>query len=329
MDFLALLRDEIRAGLRRAPEDYRARHAAWLAAQQRVDGGFPNRRGISELYYTTFGLRALSCLEALSPERAARALAFLRAETAKTRHPFRDAIGAVSWWDAARLCEEAGAPAPASNERDEARRRTREGLAALRRADGGWAKNSMEGNGSLYHSFLAALACQRMGEDTPEPARLEPFLAALADASGGFRENAYSKRPGTNATASGVALTMLLKARGLTGLLASWSGLRERLAAWASRDLAPHAAFLASMAGAEGGFQATPNAPFADLLSTYTGLFSLKNLGRLEAGAFDRARAYARGLEQDEGGYVGFLLEQRADCEYTFYGLGVESLATS
>lgn len=325
MDFLQLLRNELRAGLRGTPASYRSRHAAWLATQQLEGGGFANRRGRPDLYYTTFGLRALSCLEALTPAMAARALEFLNAETRATRHPFRDAVHAVSWWDAVKLCEEAGV-ALAVEARDEALERTRLGLAALRRMDGGWAKHPQEGNGSLYHSFLAALTFRRMAETVPEAERLSPFLAGLIEATGGFRENAYSKRPGTNATAAGVALALLLKSRGLPGLLAGWGALRDALSGWASRDLRAHGTFLIKLQNDEGGFQATPNAPFADLLSTYTALFTLKNIAALDERSLARGGSYARALELPEGGYVGFALEADPDCEYTFYGLGVASL---
>lgn len=213
MDFLKLLRDEIRGGLRRTPEAYRAKHAAWLHAQQTDGGGFANRRGVGELYYTTFGLRALSCLEALAPESAAKALFFLRAETAKKRHSFRDAISAVSWWDAVALCAEAGGGELSESERAEAQRRTAESLAALRRSDGGWAKTSIEGNGSLYHSFLACCAFGRAGMPPPEAKGITTFLASVRQDGGGFRENTYSKRPGTNGTAAGVALALMLKAQ--------------------------------------------------------------------------------------------------------------------
>lgn len=70
-----------------------------------------------------------------------------------------------------------------------------------------------------------------------------------------------------------------------------------------------------------------PSAPIADLLSTYTGLFTLKMLGKGDPKITSKALAYARGLEDPEGGYTGFALETIVDCEYTFYGLGVESIA--
>ena len=41
----------------------RQRHANWLIAQQRPDGGFAGREGESDPYYTAFALRALWILD--------------------------------------------------------------------------------------------------------------------------------------------------------------------------------------------------------------------------------------------------------------------------
>ena len=56
----------------------RARHAQWLLARQREDGGFSGREGESDLYYTSFGLRGLSVLGELNGEPAERAATFLK-----------------------------------------------------------------------------------------------------------------------------------------------------------------------------------------------------------------------------------------------------------
>src|SRR5262245_66481922 len=71
----ALLAD----GVARLPAEQRTRHAAYLAAAQGADGGFPGREGGSDLYYTGFALRGLAVLDALTPEVCRRAAGFLRA----------------------------------------------------------------------------------------------------------------------------------------------------------------------------------------------------------------------------------------------------------
>src|SRR5438270_10215759 len=65
-------------GLDRLPAAFRAKHAAWLRANQNPDGGFSGREGGSDLYYTGFALRGLAVLQALSPEVCGRAAGFLR-----------------------------------------------------------------------------------------------------------------------------------------------------------------------------------------------------------------------------------------------------------
>ena len=314
MDFLTLLRDDIREGLARTDPEYRRKHTLWLIAQQRPEGGFANRRGRADLYYTTFALRSLSALSALTPEIAELAAGFLlrlarQPDSIRTRQPngaFCDAVCAASWWDSLRLCEEVLGPRLIGDENTGAMEATAVRLAALRRGDGGWGKTDIDACGSLYHSFLAACAFARMDRPLPEAEKVHLFVKSMDQPAGGFLENCYSKRPGTNGSAGGVSLSLLL------GIL---------------NDMEKHAAFIAGMISGEGGFYATPAAPIADLLSTYAALFTLRILGQEDARLTRAAAGYARSLEQSSGGYTGFALESVVDCEYTFYGLGVESIA--
>ena len=55
-----------------------------------------------------------------------------------------------------------------------------------------------------------------------------------------------------------------------------------------------HAAFLAGMQDADGGFRATSAAPLPDLLSTSTALISLKMMGKLDPLKAARAAQFAR-----------------------------------
>jgi len=314
MSLLPFLGDEIRAGLARMPQAYRDKHARWLIAQQRAEGGFANRRGNPDLYYTAFALRGLSSLQGLTPEIARPAVGFLQArlklpEAARIKQPggaFCDAVMAASWWDALALCEELIGPQLAEGDSDSARQTTQARLASLRRLDGGWAKTDVDAAGSLYHTFLAASVYLRMGMTLPEPERALVFARALAQPAGGFRENRHSKTPGTNSSAAGIGLAILL---------GEAAGIEQ------------HANFLGAMQEPDGGFRATPAAPMADLLSTCTALFTLKLLGKLDTPAAEKAVRFARSLEHTEGGHIGFALDSLPDCEYTCYGLAVEGLA--
>jgi prenyltransferase beta subunit len=72
----------------------------------------------------------------------------------------------------------------------------------------------------------------------------------------------------------------------------------------------------------EGGFCAFPDAPGPDLLSTATALHGLAAAGtRLEGATRDACRRFVLSLHAPDGGFRGHPADDRADCEYTFYGL--------
>ena len=52
-------------GISHLPIEVREKHTKYLKAAQREDGGFAGRMGDSDLYYTSFALRALAILEEL------------------------------------------------------------------------------------------------------------------------------------------------------------------------------------------------------------------------------------------------------------------------
>ena len=313
MDFLTLLRDDIREGLAKTSPEFRVRHTQWILGQQCPEGGFANRRGKVDLYYTAFALRSLSALNELTPEVAQKATQWLCAiaresDSVRLRQPHGalcDTVQAASWWDSLILCEEVIGAVLQSDERSALQTLTLDRIYSMRRDDGGFAKTSVESHGSLYHTFLAASLHARTGIEIPQIEKVRAFLKVSARPDGGFIENKFSKRPGTNGTSAGVFLSLILD------------------------DLDGHEAdfdFIESMQNEEGGFEAAPSAPMADLLSTYTALLTLKMGGRLNSELLDAAAQYARSLEMADGGYTGFALESVVDCEYTFYGLGVESI---
>ena len=76
----------------------------------------------------------------------------------------------------------------------------------------------------------------------------------------------------------------------------------------------------------EGGFQANTRIPFADGLSTFTGVLTAQDLGLdglLDGRGID---GFIRRLELPSGGFKGAEWDQLADVEYTFYALGTLGL---
>ncbi|MEL6107836.1 MAG: prenyltransferase/squalene oxidase repeat-containing protein, partial [Planctomycetota bacterium] len=78
LSYLQDLTLRLAAGASRIEPDVRDRHAMWLIAKQRDDGGFAGREGESDPYYTAFALRALWILDRLTPEIGESAARFLR-----------------------------------------------------------------------------------------------------------------------------------------------------------------------------------------------------------------------------------------------------------
>jgi geranylgeranyl transferase type-2 subunit beta len=140
-----------------------------------------------------------------------------------------------------------------------------------------------------------------------EPERLLEFVVGRRREDGGFVEMAPMKCSGTNPTAAAIGLLTLLDA------------LDD-----ATRTAAVD--FLAEMQTDEGGLRANTRIPIADLLSTFTGLLSLADLGQPAAIDLAAARHYVRALEEDQGGYRGADWDTGRDVEYTFYGIGAVAL---
>ena len=70
-----------------------------------------------------------------------------------------------------------------------------------------------------------------------------------------------------------------------------------------------------------GGFLAAPMAPMPDLLSTATALHALYVLQRPMGEEGPKCLEFVESLWTDGGGFRGYLEDDQADVEYTYYGL--------
>src|SRR5262249_46440739 len=84
--------------------------------------------------------------------------------------------------------------------------------------------------------------------------------------------------------------------------------------------------FLQNMATPEGGLRANVVAPLADLLSTFTGAWTLAQLDEFYRLDHEDVLNYVRSLDRADGGFGGGVWEEGRDVEYTFYGLGTLAL---
>jgi geranylgeranyl transferase type-2 subunit beta len=302
--YLQRLTARLSDGLQRLPEPFRARHAAFLRGRQNSDGGFPGREGGSDLYYTGFALRSLAVLDALAPDVLHGAAGFLRVSLAQQA----SVVDFFSLLYACLLVQSAGGPDVLAGAPPDWPDRVAAALETFRTPDGGYAKAAGAHAGSTYHTFLVGLCYQLLGRDLPRPEEVVRFVAGRRREDGGYVEIAPMRRSGTNPTAAAVGVLQLV-------LGAPPEEVRRGVAD-----------FLAGMPSPEGGLRANARAPLADLLSTFTGAWTLAQLDALERVDTTALRGYAESLELPGGGFRGGLWDDGTDVEYTFYGLGVLGL---
>ena len=303
--YLTRLTTRLLDGIERLPAEVRARHVRYLREAQNPDGGFSGREGGSDLYYTGFALRSLAVLQALDPEVCGRAANFLR-----TR--MTGSAGVVDFFSLVVSCylvPLGGGPDVLAEAPADWRTRVAATLETFRSPDGGYGKTPAAPHGSTYTSFLVTLCLQLLGRPNPEPERLEAFVKSRRRPDGGYVEISAMKRSGTNPTAAGV-------------------GVLQILGALDDDAKAGTADFLAALPSPyEGGLRANDRIPAADLLSTFTGGWTLDQLGFANKLDWDAVRSYANQCAKEVGGFRGGLWDDRTDVEYTFYGLGTLALA--
>ena len=325
----------------------------FVRGQALPDGGFRDRSGKADLYYTVFGLQCLLALDALDgpaaglsaeptppkqPLPPSAAAAPLLRRTGRLRRP--EALAKAEAAGYSRPCAERylgsfGDPRgldlvhaaclarcwalvrprhPAG--RAGAGRALVERIESFRSAEGGYNPVAGSAAGSAYGCFLALGAWQDLGREPPDAAGIVRCVRSLRIAGGGYTNEA--SLPFASAPATAAAALVLAE----LGQPADESA----------------AAYLLNCVHPSGGLVAMIGAPAADLLSTATGLHALARMGappdpsapssaaaaaplplrRVDAAA---ALGFVAGLMLEDGGFRGSQDDRAADCEYTFYGL--------
>ena len=260
--------------------------AAFLRSCLNPDGGFRNRSGDSDLYYTVFGLEGLIALQ--QPVPTERVIPYLRRF---------DAVGLLDLVHVACLARCWAAVsrdmsvAPAGRILDR--------VESHRARDGGYALTPGAERTNAYASFLALGAYEDLQSAPPQSDRLLEALAKLRARDGG-----YSNMPG-----EAVGITTVTAAA--VSALKSLGGAPD-----------PHlGVWLLDRCHTSGGFMAAPSAPMPDLLSTATGLHALAALHVPLAGIHEPCLDFVDSLWTNRGGFYGNWVDDVLDCEYTYYGL--------
>jgi geranylgeranyl transferase type-2 subunit beta len=301
--YLLSLTARLAEGLARLPAELRDRHARYLRGAQNPDGGFSGREGGSDLYYSGFALRGLLVLGELAPETCARAADYLRPCLTQPA----SVVDFFSLLYSCLLVRLGGGPDILADSPTDWPNRVAAMLETFRTPEGGYGKVAGAVAGSTYHTFLVGLCYELLGRTLPRPEEVLTFIQSRQREDGGYVEIGPMRRSGTNPTAAAVGVLELIG-----------SGLTPEVRAGVV-DL------LADLPTFEGGLRANTRAPLADLLSTFTGLWTLARLEALNRIDMEPVRNYVEGLDMGAG-FRGGLWDDRVDVEYTFYGLGVLAL---
>jgi hypothetical protein len=260
--------------------------AGFFRAHLNQDGGFQNRSGASDLYYTVFGLDGLVALqEPLPLEQSTRYLS---------------TFGDGADLDFVHLACLARAWAAVRREPDaDLAARILARVEGFRSADGGYDTTPASPAGSAYGAFMALGTYQDLGRELPNPEKVLASLQGLRAADG-----SYAIYPGLPS--------------GLTPITAAAVVASRHLGAAADRDAGM---WLLDRCHASGGFFVAREAPMPDLLSTGTALHALSSLHVPIAGIREACLDFIDSLWTNRGGFYGSWGDDEPDCEYTYYAL--------
>jgi prenyltransferase beta subunit len=257
---------------------------AFYHAQQNEDGGFKDRSGRSDLYYTVFGLEGLFALQAeFNRDRVRRYL---------------EDFGAGGNLDFIHLCCLARCWA-ALNQIPAAATQLLSRIESFRTPDGGFNVTPGGKFGTAYACFLGYAAYQDLRAQLPDPLRLVQSLKFLETPDGAWANERGVNIGSTNPTAATVNLLTNLRVP-VNQAVAHWLRAREY---------------------SDGGFTASPLTRMPDLLSTATTLHALAALEESPGPAKDRCLDFVDSLWTSEGGFYGHWGDTIIDGEYTYYGL--------
>jgi len=256
----------------------------FVRSQQGEDGGFFDRDGKSDLYYTSFAIDALTALQVELPSDRIRSYLL----------GFSDGEGL----DFVHLCCLARCWSAIEQERDGIGQ-VFERLEAYRADDGGYNQSPNASSGSAYGSFLAYGAYSDHGRLPPEELRIIDSLNSLADDDGSWTNDV--ELPITNIPATGAAVTLLRNLR---------APIPDATGKWILSAVHP-----------SGGFVPFPEAPMPDLLSTAVALHALDGLQVSFEPYKDACLDYIDTLWTADGGFHGNWDDDTLDIEYTYYGL--------
>lgn len=260
--------------------------AAFLRSRLLDEGGFMNREGKADLYYTVFGIEGMLALQQDLP-------------TDRIAHWLQQ-FGDGKALDFVHLCCLARSWAALSPKTlDEGIRRSISDRIESHRAGTGYHPARGRDQGSAYGCLLACAAYEDLALPVPDPVGVKACMDELLCEGGGWTNE--KKVLLANAPGTAAALSLYRRMR--------WD-LPTSSISWLMNCRQP-----------DSGFLAFPKAPIPDLLSTAVALHGLTgteaDLSIIKEPCLD----FVDSLWSAEGGFHGNWTDHSLDCEYTYYGL--------
>lgn len=302
--YLADLTFRLLAAVSRLTPERKEQLQRFFLSFETPEGAFLGKRGIDhssvgDLYYSAFAIRGLFLLDALSHAKCfERNVRFYDLQQQSNL----SAVEQVSLIFCNVLLSLTQGRELTENDRNQAKIELRR----FRRPDGCFATSEKSAYSSTYQTFLTATAFEMLGLETEKQAIPVVPILSRQQSDGGFVELEKLHRSGTNPTAAAVGL---LKIRGHE-----------------PNDAAACINFLLARQLSSGGFQANTQVPLPDLLSSFTAIIALDDLGAVNRCNLNGLRQFITSMRADDGGYFGAAWDRQSDVEYTFYGLALEAL---
>lgn len=261
---------------------------AFVRDQLHPSGGFVDRAGMPDLYYTVFGLECgLSLGVAMPSEAIGR---FLTDFGGGGELDLVHLSCLARCWDAL----------PGVRPPDEIRRQIGKRLKMFRSADGAYGGLPAAAEGDVYACFMALETSQDLGVPLAGAEDVARLVTSRMATDGGFANDRHLPVGTLPVTAAAVTLLRHLG-----------RPVAESTAAWLADQWHP-----------EGGFRPTPAAPMPDLLSTATAVHAMAGLQHPALDDLvDPCLDYLDTLWTNRGAFHGHWADDEVDCEYTFYGL--------
>ncbi|MEM9015377.1 MAG: prenyltransferase/squalene oxidase repeat-containing protein [Verrucomicrobiota bacterium] len=258
----------------------------FVLSQAHADGGFCDRDGESDLYYTSFAIDCLTALQCPLPEE-------------DLGRYLGGKLGQVDSLDFVHLCclargFSALTNAPAADFSD-----LFEKLESFRSPDGGFNQAPDAETGSAYGAFLAYGAYSDHRREIPNLEGIANSLEALKVSGGAWANDVELPVPNVPATAAAVTLCRNLRLP-----------IPEETGEWILGSFSP-----------AGGVLPFPLAPIPDLLSTAVALHALDGLQVPFEERKEPLLDYVDTLWTAKGGFHGNWEDDDLDIEYTYYGI--------